>query len=218
MGVVSVSGRTYAFLVSARDDIIAATVAELRERDESSFRVTAVARGAACATSVLYHYFGSRDGLLDVGYGALVDEEIAAHEAYARVAFDVAERARDAGEFVREVAADSSSASRRTSRRQRGRLLGAAQTRPGVRDAFAAYGEQVAATNRAVVRRLQDRGLVRRDLDPAALAFFLRVLEDAWITAEVDDPPTPAKENWLDLVRIVGASISPEGYFLERAD
>jgi AcrR family transcriptional regulator len=204
--------------VTARDDIIASTVEELRNRDESSFRVTAVAIGAACATSVLYHYFGSRDGLLDAGYGALVDEEIAAHESYARVAFDVAERVHDAGEFVREVAADSSAPHRRISRRQRARLLGAAQTRLGVRSAFAAYGEQVAATNRAVVRRLQDRGLVRRDLDPASLALLLRLLEDAWITAEIDDPPSPSKDNWLDLVRIVGAALSPEGYFLDKAD
>lgn len=204
--------------MSARDDIIAATVKELAARDESSFRVTAVAKAASCATSVLYHYFGSRDGLLDAGYCALVDQELTAHEGYARAAFDAADRARDVGEFTQFVAAASLAPARRESRRQRARLLGASQTRPQVREAFAAYGEQVAATNRVVARRLQDRGLVRKDLDVAAVALWLRILDDAWITAELDDPPAPTPEAWLDVVRILGAALSPEGYFFDKAD
>jgi AcrR family transcriptional regulator len=52
--------------VGAEERIRAAAAEEFMAHGASGFRVTSVARAAGCATSVLYHHFGSRDGLLAV--------------------------------------------------------------------------------------------------------------------------------------------------------
>jgi AcrR family transcriptional regulator len=201
--------------MSTRDEICRACGQELLGRTETEFRVTAVAKSAGCATSVLYHYFDSRDRLVDAGFGALVDAASEAHEAEAHELFEIADRATDFAAFLGAFLAFSSRAERRDVRALRARLLGASQTRPEVRAHFAAYGERVAATHRAILRRLQDRGQLRTDVDVAALALVLRVLEDGWVVAEVDlvaPAPLPA---WAELGRILGRGLTPDEAHLD---
>jgi AcrR family transcriptional regulator len=51
--------------VTTRDRIRDAAFAEFVAKGEAGFRVSAVAKVAGCATSVLYHYYVSRSGLID---------------------------------------------------------------------------------------------------------------------------------------------------------
>lgn len=163
--------------MTARDEILAAAARELREGDEASFRVSEVARAAGCATSVLYHHFGSRAGVIDAGYLAVVREEIELHEREAHRVFDLAERADDLGGFVASVALAAEDPALAGRRALHARLIGAAQSRPSLLGAWAEYGEHVIATFRAALRHLQERGRLPLEVDLASLARLLRLID-----------------------------------------
>ncbi len=187
--------------MSTKDEILAAAVKEVRERDESAFRVTIVAKNAGCATSVLYHYFGSREGLIDAALVKIVIEESAGVRESLRLASQAAETSTDAIEMLVSYVKFAHSPDRRTERSLRARLLGAAQTRPIVRAAYQEFGQLATQANQALLTTLADKGLIRTDLNLNAVALTLRALDFGWVLEELNDHSDVEFEDWVAVMR-----------------
>ena len=194
--------------MSTRDEILAAAVKEVRERDESAFRVTIVAKNAGCATSVLYHYFGSREGLIDAALVQIVIEESAGVRESIRLACLAAETSTDAIEMLVSYVKFAHSPDRRPERSLRARLLGAAQTRPVVRDAYQQYGELATQANRALLVTLAEKGLIRTDLNLNAVALTLRALDFGWVLEEANDETDVEFDDWIAVMRELAITLA----------
>ncbi len=200
--------------MATRDTILQAAVNEIRERDESSFRVTAVAKAAGCATSVLYHYFGSREGLIDAALVQIVIEETHVLRSFAVATSEAAESADDVIELMVSYARIAHDPSRRGDRGLRARLLGAAQSRPAVRQEYARFAEAAQVGNIAVIETLKRKGLVSHQIDSAAAALCMRALDFGWVLDEVNDAPTVDFKKWIDLVRGIATVLVGQPTFL----
>ena len=119
-------------------------------------RVTTVAKLAGCATSVLYHYFGSRDGLIDAAYIEIAASELEANRAYLEAASETVLNADDVVRIVIEYVTLTHDTDRAAST-QRARLLGAAQSRPPVRHAMQSFEILLNATYEELFQRLRSR-------------------------------------------------------------
>jgi AcrR family transcriptional regulator len=203
--------------MSTRDEILAAAVTEVRQRDEAAFRVATVAKNAGCATSVLYHYFGSRDGLIDAALVEIVVQETEDLRTFVQIASEAVENSRDAIELLVTYAQYAHSPDRRANRSLRARLIGACQTRPAVREAFRSFGELVASINETMLIKLRDKGLLRTDIDVGALVLCLRALDYGWVLDDINDEPQVSFDAWLQLVRALATSLATEPGYLERA-
>ena len=199
-----------------REEILASAVHEFLERDEATFRVAAVAKRAGCATSVLYHYFGSKEGLIDAALIAIITDEVTELREWVRVSTEGAESASDAVELIVTFASWAHSPTRRTNRSIRARLVGACQTKPAVREAFCDYGRLVAATNESLIEILRDKGLVRTDLDTAALGLLMRCLDFGQILDEINESPHVDFNEWLRVVRALAESLAGVTSYLPR--
>jgi AcrR family transcriptional regulator len=206
--------------VSTRDEILAAAVTEVRERDESAFRVTIVAKSAGCATSVLYHYFGSREGLIDAALVQIVIEESAGVRESLQLASVAAESSTDVIEMLVSYVQFAHSPDRRGDRSLQARLLGAAQTRPAVRTAYQQYGKLVMQANRLLLSTLADKGLIRSDLNLDAVALTLRAVDFGWVLDEVNDESEVNFDDWVAVMRELAVTLAtPQSYLdLDNAD
>ncbi len=203
--------------MSTRDEILAAAVREVRERDEAAFRVTIVAKNAGCATSVLYHYFGSRDGLIDAALVQIMIEESNGIREALLLASQAAETSTDAIEMLVNYVMFAHSPERRGDRSLRARLLGASQTRPTVRRAFQEFGRLSTDANRSLLAILAAKGLIRTDLDLRALALVLRSLDFGWVLEEVNDDSDIAFADWIAIMRELAVTLATPPDYLPLA-
>ena len=194
--------------MSTRDEILEAAITEIRERDEASFRVTVVAKNAGCATSVLYHYFGSREGLIDAALVQIMTQETEKHRANSRLTTEFADSYDDAVSLFVDYARTAHSPERQAARILRARLLGAAQTRPALREVARKFGDRTDAQNVLILRRLSERGLIRDDIDISALSLCLRALDFGFALDDLNEVPHVEFEAWISLIRILATALA----------
>lgn len=208
----------YTRTVATRDVILQAAVKEIRERDEASFRVTAVAKAAGCATSVLYHYFGSREGLIDAALVAIVTEETNMLREFATLSFQAAQDTDDAVELMVNYALIAHDPSRRVDRALRARLVGAAQTRPSVRAEYAKYSDLAQHQNMQIIDTLKSKGLIREEVSSSAASLVMRALDYGWVLDEVHDAPTVPYDEWIGLIRLLATAFFRSSAYLPDAN
>ena len=197
--------------MSTREEILSAAVAEVLERDESEFRVTVVAKNAGCATSVLYHYFGSREGLIDSAYISILNQQSVGVKEYLDTTLAHAENGSDAVELIIEFLRMANGFAEPGSRSFRARLIGAAQTRPTVLLTLRTIATRSNAAVESFLRKLVEKGLIRTDLDVPSMALFIRALDYCWVLEEFNLDKTIDFEQWLQLVRVLTAPLSVTG-------
>ncbi len=183
--------------MSTRDEILAAAVKEVRERDEAAFRVTIVARNAGCATSVLYHYFGSREGLIDAALVEIVYQLTETLREFARGVTAIINDSSDVVSLMTDYARFAHSPDRRPDRALRARLIGLAQTRPAVRDALQAMFKVTKDANEEMLMRLLDRGLIREDVDIPSVTLMMRALDFGWVLDDLDEVSDVSFDRWM---------------------
>ena len=195
--------------MTTRDEILSAAVHEIRTRDEASFRVTVVAKQAGCATSVLYHYFGSREGLIDAALVQLANQEAGIIRSLSALTEEFAESYQDFESFLVVYTKTAHSPERRASRAVRARLLGAAQTRPALREEAREFGEQTNEINESILSRLSGRGLIRPDVDIRALSLCLRALDFGHALDDLNEEPRVDLDAWIHLMRVLASALAP---------
>ena len=187
-----------------RERIIAAAMATLEERGEAALRFADIAEAADVALSVITHHFGTREGLIaELHARRFASISARDHEALQRLA----ESATTKSEFAAGVAAITAATfddSRSADRFARVVSIGAMHGRPDL--AVAIREEATAMIDRLtrVIVTGQHRGLVATDVDPRALATFIRAYALGMVERYLDERPT-SKEAVVDVVlRAVG--------------
>lgn len=191
-----------------RERIIAAAMATLEERGEVALRFADIAEAADVALSVITHHFGTREGLIaELHARRFASISAREHEALQRLA----ESATTKSEFAAGVAAITAATfddSRSADRFARVVSIGAMHGRPDL--AVAIREEATAMIDRVtqVIVTGQHRGLVATDVDPRALATFIRAYALGTVERYLDERPT-SKEALVDVVlRAVGVFIT----------
>lgn len=187
-----------------RERIIAAAMATLEERGEAALRFADIAEAADVALSVITHHFGTREGLIaELHARRFASISAREHEALQRLV----ESATTKSEFAAGVAAITAATfddSRSADRFARVVSMGAMHGRPDL--AVAIREEATAMIDRVtqVIVTGQHRGLVATDVDPRALATFIRAYALGMVERYLDERPT-SKEAVVDVVlRAVG--------------
>ena len=187
-------------MAATRDVILDASVQEFLARGEAGFRVMHVARMAGCATSVLYHHFGSREGLIDAALISIIREEEVIVREGVQARLMAATLAEDAIMILREYAKRTLGADQGADRKNRAQLVYGALTRPAVREAYQDLVEYIMRSNIEFVEVLKRKGMLRPELDSGAVALYLRVIDYGTVLNDVNDRARVDYNAWTDLI------------------
>ena len=178
-----------------RDRLLQATIAIIEEHGEAAVSVDAVGKAAGVTAPTIYNYFRNRDALVAEAQAVRFDDRVA--EDFANLA-SVVDTIRTREQFV-EITAwmlqAFTSPDRSALRMSRIGAIGASVGRPELRHEvagrFTALCEQLAD----VMRPLQERGIIRADLDLLAFSAWFTGAVTGRLFIELGDTPVDA-EAW----------------------
>lgn len=155
---------------STRQRILDAAVAAIERFGEPGVRVVDVASDAGVTQAMVNYYFRSRDALVDEAQQVRFNASLADDVAVARAALTRLTDADEVRVFARRLTEAVLAAGRDGHRRTRLNALGHAAASPVLWDRLAGvYTDEVSAYAE-VFGVLQERGIVRAELTPRAMA------------------------------------------------
>ncbi|HEV2427196.1 MAG TPA: TetR/AcrR family transcriptional regulator [Acidimicrobiales bacterium] len=180
--------------------VLEAVADRLRHGDESLLRIPEVCAATGVNYGSVYHHFGSREGVIDAAYemmfGQIIDDDI-------EMIHDAIEGSDNLEDFLTAAAriftAVSTGDERRVSRSMRLRIVAASVTRPHLRSMIGATQARLTDELALAVLTCQERGWVRRNLDPRAFAVYLQVVVFGRNLDDASDEPL-AEDVWVRLV------------------
>lgn len=187
--------------------VLDAVIERLNDGDETLIRIPEICESTGINYGSVYHHFGSRDGVIDAAYELMFTEMVREDIAALRT---INESVNSLDEYVAAMqplmARLSSQEDRRLRRARRVRIVAAALTRPELRRLI---GEaQAAVTNEllAVTQYGQERGWLRADLSPRAIAVLVQVIVFGRTLDDVSTEPI-AQAEWDVLVGVLFAGL-----------
>jgi AcrR family transcriptional regulator len=166
--------------VSTAERIREAALHEFEESGVLRFRVSSVAARAGCATSVLYHHFASREGLLYSAMVEFVDRLVRSSGARTEVELDDARSAGDVGAYLRRAEARSSTVAARWEADTLAVVRGLSSASLALQAAVSSLDATTARARRDVVAELRSRGLLGERTDDVAVALTLEAVTERW--------------------------------------
>ena len=186
---------------SARQRIVDAAVAAIDTGGEAAVRISTVARDAGVTQGMISYYFGGREGLIQeaqlIRFSSTVTDDIRALEKKARETTEV----QDLRDFQREVTHQVVSLSRASARATRLMAIGAALPRPELLEVIAQAQSKLVDEMEKVILIGQARDLVRKELDPRALAVFILSYNTGLVVADIDQQ-RPSDENLAQVINL----------------
>ncbi len=175
-------------------------VAEILDRGgEAALRLADVSRRSSVSVGSLYHHFGSREGLVNAArerqFRLSLPEEAPQEIAYL-------ESSESAAQFLHrfeEILARSDTPERAAGRRRRFEMIGAAASRPGHLGGIVSLQTAYLDSWERLVEAVQQRGWLRRDVQPRALALFMHSCSMSRVLRELDEDPVDA-EVWRGML------------------
>jgi len=181
-----------------RERLLQAAIEVIATEGERAIRVRDIAGRAGVTEPSLYHFFGSREGLIIAAQAARFQEE---QLEGLRAFIAAVHEADDADDFVaavRDTLTWAYQPSRKAIRSTRLDVLGSAQSRPGLARQLANAQRVVNGELADVLRFAQRRGWVRTRLDGDVLA--------AWIIGQISgrafieiDPELAGSTEWDEI-------------------
>jgi AcrR family transcriptional regulator len=185
----------------ARAAILAATIKVLETSGEASVRLASIAEDAGVAIGLIGYHFGGREGLIQTAQA----ERYSGRSFIDLAALDkgLAE-AKSPTEFLDMMTAFTLQAmvevASEGSRLRRVALLGSAFGRPELLRYYGAVQSVLNDEYEQVVRRGQEAGLLRSDLDPRAIAVFGQAYAFGSVLGDID-PKGPDAEVMTQVIR-----------------
>src|ERR1700677_3361939 len=149
----------------------------LMKADESLIRIPEICEATGVNYGSVYHHFGSREGVIDAAYSMifsrLVEEDL-------RTFRQVNESVETLDEYIRVmqpiVTKLSSGPDRKARRAMRIRIVAAASTRPRLKELIGESQSRLTADLARLTAFAQQKGWLRDDLSPRALAVLFQIL------------------------------------------
>lgn len=160
-----------------RERLLRAAIDVLATEGERAIRVRDIAAQAGVTEPSLYHFFGSREGLITEAQATRFREEHLEGMQRFADAVDASETPEDFAAAVRAVLTWAYRPERRAARATRIDVLGSAQSRPELAAQLAAAQRSVNDQLAVTLRYAKARGWARQDVDCNILA--------AWIIGQI---------------------------------
>lgn len=181
----------------------------IAELGEAHVRLVDVADRSGLSIGAIQHHFRSRDRLVAEAqlerFVGPAQADVEAIDTMLSSAGSVAE-VRDVLSLITRAVVDRS---RTLQRMDRLSSLSAAHGRPDVYEAVQAQVSELSEQFAGAIRGLQVRGLVRGDVDPAALAVFVQAYALGMVIADLVEPAVPA-ESLAAVVDLFMDAVLPE--------
>ena len=184
--------------LDTRERLLRAAIEVIATSGERAIRVREIAAAAGVTEPSLYHFFGSREGLIIAAQATRYREEQI--EGLDRFVAAV-ESAKSLEDFVAAIATTLTWAfrsERRQVRATRIDVFGSAQSRPQLATELAAAQQQASSALANVLRLAQARGWIPDDRDCGILATWILGQISSRVFIEID-PELAGSTEWNDL-------------------
>ena len=194
---------------TTRQRLIDATI-ELIDRDGiDGARIVDIVERAGTTTGSLYWFFENRRALVDAalaeGYVRKMRDNLAAAEEILDALGDEV----DPISFMASSDVDLRDPDRIAARRERLAVLGRAIEDPELAVTLASVQRELLEQISAVIRRSQERGVVRSDVDPWAVAVLMQAVAIGIGSIDLDESLRPGNEAWNHLNAVMLSSLAP---------
>lgn len=184
--------------LTTRENLLRATVEVIDHSGMKAVRVRDIAARAGVKEPSVYHYFGSRDGLVEAAqaqrYSRGLLELIQAFDRLIRACSSVDEF----HDAIRRVVSAVVAPEREIVRSVRADVLGSAMSRPDLKQAVAEAQAQSHILLSGAVAYAQSQGWVRPELDTMAFAVWYTGMVNGRIVYEID-PQQCDSSSWDEL-------------------
>jgi AcrR family transcriptional regulator len=191
---------------TTRDRLLRAAVEAIDLDGIRGMRVREVAAKAGVTVPSVYHFFGSKDGLVDAALAQRYSRgllELTQKFAELSLACTTAEQLWD---VVDKVVLAVFQPDRIPVRSARADVLGSAQSRPRLRDAVSLAQRESHDLLSTTLQEMQSRGWVREDLDTDAFAVWYTGMVNGRVVLEID-PMQCDGDAWNEIARVATVSL-----------
>ena len=171
---------------SPRESILLPTVAAIAAGGESSVRITEVAREAGVTQGMVSYYFKDREGLISEAQLLKFREGVTQDTSGILASVKEVENAEEFHKFLQALTRDIIDQQRAPNRMTRIVALGASESHPDLRRHVHPAQEELIDGLEAVVTLAQQRGLIRTDLEPRAVAVFVTAYALGLVVGDID--------------------------------
>jgi AcrR family transcriptional regulator len=172
--------------LSTRERLLAATIEAIEQGGEEAVHLRDIGATAGVTTPTIYHFFGSRAGLIVEAQAQRFKLGLNTFTPEVRRRMGSAKNAAELREAVRDLTTAIFSSERTPHRLTRLETLGSSVSRPALRERL---GQRLRESNQAFgefVEELQGRDIVRDDVDATTIAAFLQSLIFSRALVELD--------------------------------
>ena len=181
--------------------VLNATIQMLEDGGEAAVRLDEVLRVSGISRGSLYHHFGSREGLIEAARLAQFTRSVNEDIAVLRQAILDSPSKETLSKRLRVITEAVGSIERKHQRLFRISILASAYGRPTLERALG--DEQKLVTNQIadLVSQSQERGWIRTDVNPRAVASFIQAYSLGRVLVDID-PDRASDDDWFDVVSI----------------
>ena len=151
-----------------REQLLEVAIAAIDEKGESGVRVNDIAQEVGVAITSLYHFFGSRDGLVVAAQAERYVRSLDSDTEFIAEMWAACENREMFGEGLLAIHRRTNDASRASARLLRVSVLGSTLGRPDLAAAVAKVQNDFTLGFSRVLAEAKERGWTRPDLDPVA--------------------------------------------------
>lgn len=179
--------------------VLDATIQMLEDGGEAAVRLDEVLRVSGISRGSLYHHFGSREGLIEAARLAQFTRSVNEDIAVLRQAI-LESPSKDAlRKRLRLITEVVGSIERKHQRLFRISILASAYGRPTLERALGDEQKVVTDQITELVSQAQQRGWVRKDLNPRAIASFIQAYSIGRVLVDID-PDRASDDDWFAVV------------------
>ncbi|MFM8626590.1 MAG: TetR/AcrR family transcriptional regulator [Actinomycetota bacterium] len=182
---------------SSKEMILALAITQIDRGGEASIRVKQIAEDAGTSVTSIYHFYGSREGLIEAAQIARFEGGYEGTRAKFLAAAQTVETREDFTQFLEAQVREIFTATHRMNRRRRMNVAGSAIARPDLLSAINDVQRRWYAELVDGLRTAKERGLIGKDADVESIATWHLVTVDGFPAIEGDSTGTDVAK-WLE--------------------
>ncbi len=188
----------------------------IEEHGEAGLRMNDLVDQSGTTVGSIYHFYGSREGVIEAVRAEQFGQALATDGTQRDVQelVDALNAVQDRGElvglattFLTRFFTDQAT----EELWQTFEIIGSARLRPGLRQAVTDVQTRLNSDYAQVIAVLQEKGLIRRDLDARSLAVFIQAFVIGRLLGLMDEAEPLTEEAWAAIVHhFLGSILAPE--------
>lgn len=158
-----------------------------------------VLRRAGVTTGALYHHYRDMSHLLEEAMAVRFPVGVRESLVMIKEGLEAATTLEEYLQFMQDLARASQAPANKARRMERARYLAIAFSSESLREVIAEQQQEMTAELTAALQEVADRGWLRKDLSPKAVAVFIQAYTLGRIVDDItDDPVDP--DDWINLI------------------